>query len=674
MAGLEGRTLDRYELRQMMGRGGMADVYVAYDSRFDRDVAVKVFKREDEDLLRRFIREAQLMASLNNPHLVPVYDAGMTRLDSMNVYYIVMPLMEGGTLRGLIKRAPLSSKDACRYLRDIADALDYIHRQGIIHRDIKASNVLLDADGRAYLSDFGIARTEGPESSQMTNTGNVLGTVDYMAPELFDGDHKANVSTDLYALGVLLYEMVTGTVPFTAQSQIAVITMHVNKLPPSPRQFAPALTPQAERVILKALEKRPERRYSSAGELAEAFCSAIVARPGQTNPLWGQQPTAATMRREEPILLPTPAPAPAMPMASTTGRYTAAPVSQQLNRVDYPYQGTGVVPSRTSSTVRKQTVIVTILALIALLVVLVPVIYVLATHTPGTTPDITPVSTVSNGATSNLTATAQAQAGGTAAAATQQAQKATGTAVSGATATAQATQQAQKATATAVAGATATVVANQTATAVANATATASVPQNATSGNPTYADPLLNPADAPTKDAQWDQSSNCAFQSDGYHVMVNSGVLGSNALKACHEAGRSFTNFAAEVDMTSKSGHSGGIFFRATADALGGFAGYLFEIDSTGGKYKISSSGNYNGTTVNALQDWTASSAITQGKNTLLVIAHGDGSMLFYVNGSYLTTVTDGSYTNGTIGFLASANSGQNADVVYTNLKVYAAS
>ncbi len=185
MAGLEGKTLDRYELRQLTGKGGMADVYLGYDPHFQRDVAVKVFKRDDEEMLRRFIREARLMAALRHPHLMSIYDTGESKLDGVTLYYIVMPFMEGGTLRGLIRRAPLSLRQICRYLTDIASALDYIHAQGIIHRDIKSSNVLLDAEGRCFLSDFGIARTTS-DATQLTSTGNVLGTVEYVAPELFE--------------------------------------------------------------------------------------------------------------------------------------------------------------------------------------------------------------------------------------------------------------------------------------------------------------------------------------------------------------------------------------------------------------------------------------------------------------------------------------------------------
>jgi len=285
MAELEGKKLDRYELRQIIGKGGMANVYQAHDPTFHRDVAIKVFKREDEETLRRFIREARLMASLRHSHLVEVYDTNECVIDGITRYYIVMPLLSGGTLRMRIRRSPLDLADVCQYLRDIASALDYVHSQGIIHRDIKGSNVLLNDEGRCYLTDFGIARVTS-EATQLTSTGNVLGTVDYVAPELFEVGRKADARTDLYSLGVLLYEMVTGRLPFSADNQLALISMHVSKQPPAPRQFAPQISNEIERVILKALAKKPEARYASAGELTEAFCRAVqrsgINVPGAT--------------------------------------------------------------------------------------------------------------------------------------------------------------------------------------------------------------------------------------------------------------------------------------------------------------------------------------------------------------------------------------------------------
>jgi serine/threonine protein kinase len=177
MAELEGRTLGRYELRRLIGKGGMANVYEAFDRLSGRTLAVKIFKREDDEMLRRFLREARLMSSLHGHHLVPIYDSGTEVLDNSLLYYIAMPYMEGGTLRARIRRGPLTLDECCRAIREIADALDYVHSQGIIHRDIKASNVLIDSMGSYYLTDFGIARITG-DMTHLTTTGNVLGTVD----------------------------------------------------------------------------------------------------------------------------------------------------------------------------------------------------------------------------------------------------------------------------------------------------------------------------------------------------------------------------------------------------------------------------------------------------------------------------------------------------------------
>src|SRR5487761_490108 len=148
MPGLEGKTLDRYQLQRLIGRGGMADVYEGYAVEQGRTVAIKVFKGNDDDLLRRFMREARLMSSLHNEHLLPIYASGEAEVNGYQRYYIVMPFMQGGTLRARIRRSPLSLTETCVDLGDIADALDFIHSRDIVHRDIKASNVLLDAEGQ----------------------------------------------------------------------------------------------------------------------------------------------------------------------------------------------------------------------------------------------------------------------------------------------------------------------------------------------------------------------------------------------------------------------------------------------------------------------------------------------------------------------------------------------
>ena len=260
----------------------MANVYEALDLQIHQKVAVKVFKREDEELLRRFTREARLMASLHHEHLVQIIDSGQYQLHGDLRYYIVMPFFDGGTLRARIRRSSLSLQEACQNLQSIAGALDYIHSQGIIHRDIKASNILLNSDGEIFLTDFGIARIAN-DATQLTSTGDVLGTVDYVAPELFEEHRRADARSDLYSLGVLLYEMVTGRLPFTAESQLVVVSMHMNMKPPSPRNIVPAVSSQIEHVLYKALEKRPEQRFANATELAEAFCNAVYSsKKGRT--------------------------------------------------------------------------------------------------------------------------------------------------------------------------------------------------------------------------------------------------------------------------------------------------------------------------------------------------------------------------------------------------------
>ncbi|HTI14514.1 MAG TPA: serine/threonine-protein kinase [Dictyobacter sp.] len=674
MADLEGRTLGRYELRQMMGHGGMADVYLAYDPHFEREVAVKVFKREDEDLLRRFIREAQLMASLSNAHLMPVYDTGASRLDNANIYYIVMPFMDGGTLRTRVRRGKLSLEEASRYLADIADALDYMHSQGIIHRDIKSSNILLDADGHCYLSDFGIARTS-TDATQLTSTGNVLGTVDYIAPELFETHRRADARSDYYSLGILLYEMVTGHLPFTAENQIAVVAMHVSKQPPFPRQFVPDLPPNVERVMLRSLEKRPELRYGSALELADAFSYAVhhpvtVDLSAASAPYWDrddhdgptlrQQQTFSRVQRLPPSTVSrTTQRGQAQPQA--TGDYAAQnyyPASQQSAL--YPaYAQQDQYASyrqRENKAVRTQTRVVTISVIIVLLLIVVPMTYVLLTHTYsfGTG------SMVTATATPNLQETSQAST-----TTAQQAANAAQTASANTTATAQA-----QATATQLAHqqATATALAEATATAEANATATPAVLQTAIAGSPVYQDALNNSQNAATQAAQWDQGSECVFQSDGYHVQT--GLFDS--LHGCHEANKQFENFAAQVDVTIQQGTSAGIFFRMNTTSLGSYQGYLFQID-TNGRYKISSSSNFSTANSTVLQNWTASPVINQGasQNTLEVIANGS-KLLFYANGAFLgTTIQDQTFSSGTLGFLATANNGDKADIVYNNLSVY---
>jgi serine/threonine protein kinase len=671
MSDLEGKTLDHYNLKRLMGKGGMANVYLGYDSHFNREVAVKVFKREDENLLRRFIREAHLMSSLSNAHLIPIYDAGSIMLDGANIYYIVMPLMEGGTLRARIRNNPLPPSEACRYLSDIADALDYIHGQGIIHRDIKSSNILLDGNGRCYLSDFGIAHAS-TDLTQLTSTGNIMGTVDYLAPELVENDQRANVGSDLYSLGVLLFEMVTGVLPFRGENQIAVIAMHVSKRPPSPRSIVPTLSRGVERVIYKALEKRPELRYESATKLAEAFCHAAKQRLPEeqlAEPPWDQtmvavsggyvQDTQHFTQLKNGSL--SPLITGSLPAAKSTSIYPGG----SLSHLQSAYTPKFLPPNRgRRSPTNMRTIIVTMMAVLALLAVLIPAIYVMATQSSRQSADRAHALATAQ-AMQNFAATAQSVANMTA---TQQDQNATATVQALATATMQA-----NATATVQALATATAQALATATAQANAiaSATASVIQTAMAGPLIYGDPFSDPQDA-NQMSGWDSKKNaCTFQQDGYHVMVKSGA--ASGLQGCYQSGQQFQDSTIKVDMRIVSGQSGGLFLRANNQGVN--SGYLFEVDSKG-EYRLSSSSDFTqGRTT--LQDWTASSALNKGfgmNNTLEVIVQGH-TLKLYANGGFLTVVQNATFPDaGYIGLQASTdNQNQSADVAYTNLKVYQA-
>jgi serine/threonine protein kinase len=647
MAELEGKTLDRYELRRLIGKGGMANVYEAIDKQTGRIVAVKIFKREDEEMLRRFMREAELMASWQvsqENHLVPIFNYGVGQLDNFTHYFIVMPYMDGGTLRARIRRSPLPLVEACRAIRDVASALDYIHKHGIIHRDIKASNVLIDSDGNYYLTDFGIARITS-DATQLTTTGNVLGTVDYVAPELFELDRRADVRSDLYSLGVLLFEMVTGRLPFIAENQIALVSMHIQRRPPAPRSIISTIPAPVERVMLKALEKKPEQRYGSAKELAEAFCRAVTSSTGVSIPDYStvappkDAPAAFSPRSDQLILAlppqrlypienvqeesPSPSPVPSPFSPPSPQFHPQHPAKQPYYR-------------------RPWFSIIVILLSLLIIAGSLAVIFIprgqansntgVSTQTAqtGQTAHVTNAPAT----TPNLTATALSAAA---------------------------------ASATARAQATATAIAAITATAAAQASATAGVIQTATSGQATYQDPLTSVNNAQTAAAGWDLSDNCAFHTDGYHVISTGNFQG------CREGNNTYQDAAITVVMRMVSGQSGGVFFRSTLAlfGFGAYAGYLFEVDGTG-RYRVLSSGNYSVGSVMTLKNWVNSSALHKsGEANILQLIMRVNGLSFYANGVFLTHLSDSGFSSGQVAFLARSNGSTPADIIYSHLNIY---
>jgi serine/threonine protein kinase len=268
MPSLSGLYFDRYHLLEPLGEGGMATVYLAFDTRLERRVALKVIRTDystDSQFLKRFDREARVLARLSHPHIVQVLDVG----EHAGMPYVVMEYLAGGTLKARIGR-PLLPGEAGALLAPIARALAHAHRQGIVHRDVKPANILLTPDGTPKLSDFGIAKIfERPGSTDLTASGVGVGTPDYMAPEQWLG--QSSPQSDIYSLGVVLYELLAGRRPFAADTPVAVLLKHINDPLPNPRPYAPDLPEAAVQVLWRALAKKPEARYAAMEEFATAL-------------------------------------------------------------------------------------------------------------------------------------------------------------------------------------------------------------------------------------------------------------------------------------------------------------------------------------------------------------------------------------------------------------------
>ncbi len=274
---LEGQNLGKYRILEPLGRGGMAQVYKAYHPQLDRYVAIKVLRSdlvEEAEFLARFRREARAVAALRHPHIVQIYD-----FDAQDdLYYMVMELLEGDTLKAYlnvlrVRGERLPQGETVRIFSDVLDGLAYAHGEGITHRDLKPANIMLTRRGQAVLTDFGIAQIVG--GTQYTVSGALMGTLSYMAPEQgLDGHCDAR--SDIYSLGIAYYEALTGTVPFDADTPLAILMKHINDPLPMPRKVDPSIPEPFERVALKALSKRPDDRFQSAAEMAEALTGAAL--------------------------------------------------------------------------------------------------------------------------------------------------------------------------------------------------------------------------------------------------------------------------------------------------------------------------------------------------------------------------------------------------------------
>ncbi len=276
---LIGEMLGHYRILAPLGQGGMARVYRAHQENLDREVAVKVLPpwyATDRNFVERFNQEARVVARLSHANIVMVHDAG----EQNGHIYIVMQLVDGGTLKQLLDQFHAEDKtmdvaEANRVFKQLASALSYAHERGIIHRDVKPVNVLMDRSGRPILSDFGIAKVLASTKEQLTRPGTGVGTPEYMSPEQCRGE-AVDGRSDIYSLGLMLFEALTGHTPFQGDNYPALAHSHIYELPPRPSSLNPAITPAIEQVILKALMKEPVRRFQQVSEMADALESAVT--------------------------------------------------------------------------------------------------------------------------------------------------------------------------------------------------------------------------------------------------------------------------------------------------------------------------------------------------------------------------------------------------------------
>jgi len=289
-----GQMLGNYRIINQIGQGGMATVYKAYQPSMDRHVAVKVLPSqlaESKEFVARFQQEARTIARLEHPHILPVFDYG----ESDGTAYFVMRYLEAGTLKDrMVAGRPLPLDEIDRLFTQLTDALSYAHSHGVIHRDLKPANALVDSNGNLFLTDFGIAKLLESASPRLTQTDAIMGTPAYISPEQAQAQ-TVDQRSDIYSLGIILYEMVTGRVPFTADTPLAIILKHISDPMPLPSLIKPDIPASIEQVILKALAKEPQDRFATAAEFLSAWKRALdekdsMPRPAKTISAPGSSP------------------------------------------------------------------------------------------------------------------------------------------------------------------------------------------------------------------------------------------------------------------------------------------------------------------------------------------------------------------------------------------------
>ncbi len=325
MSFTNGATVGHYRIIDQLGQGGMATVYRAYDANLDRYVAIKVLHqafKEDPNFLARFKREAQIVARLRHPHIVAVH--GFDEHDGQP--YLVMEFIAGETLKGRLNRQRLTLQETAQLMLDVGDALTYAHEQGVLHRDIKPSNILVDVQGIPYLTDFGLARmVEAGESTLSQDM--LLGTPQYISPEQAQGVKNLSPATDIYSLGIVLYQLVVGRVPFNADTPYAIVHDHIYRPLPIPSQVNPDVPAEIEHVLLRALAKDPADRYPTASAMVADFQAAVEATGTQA-----YTPSRVVNIPASPSPTVTPPPPQVIPAAAPPIPTLSAPSSAAMRR------------------------------------------------------------------------------------------------------------------------------------------------------------------------------------------------------------------------------------------------------------------------------------------------------------------------------------------------------
>jgi serine/threonine protein kinase len=660
MHGLEGIKLGRYRLQSRLGHGGMSEVYLAYDELMHRDVAIKVVSSSHVDYIERFRREAEAIGNLHHNHILPAFDYG----EQVPWHYLVMPYIDHESLGERLERGPLTLEDAGEMLSQIASGLQYAHEHGIVHRDIKPSNILLRDDHHAYLADFGLAKAVDG-TGNVTQTGVLLGTPEFMAPELADG--PASKSSDIYALGILLYQMVTGQLPFTGATALTVYLKQMHEQPIPPSRLNPAIPHELEQVILCALDKDPRRRFQTPNDLAQAYLQALNA-PGTVSS-WTRTPLVKVVLSDSGELPPlydltsetndelvrvrgtsyaseephfNDKRVPQAEMAFVTASPVVAeeeklvlpgsslhvdadiPISVEQTIIQQPIKPATPVYTRRPAVLgsahpgRDSFVVTSYLGISFLLMIMSVILFAVFTYSRDTH--------VEN------TSTAAAR-------------------VSKAT-------QTPRISVTKINGSPTPKVSVTMLTSNQEAVTTTSV---ITSSSPLLVDNLS------ANNNSWYENSACVFMNGTYHVIVRQ----VNLLVPCESTSLSFDNAAFQVDVSLLSGNDAGLIFRANDQQY-----YDFEITSQGKFFFRRHDSNASGGTYTYLIQDTRSNAIAPGnqKNTLLVIANGSDFKLF-INNVFVGKQQDSTYTSGQVGFvIGTLPSETSGEASFAHFKVYTVS